>query len=92
MWFLETSTRFLKGKASKNESNFPNFSPPVVEVLNYDVFLHLNRRRRKFWGFEPFKMRVLKGKSLTKELIFQIFRAAGAPIWGFSGHNPKSGL
>ena len=34
-------------------------------------------------------MRFLKGKSLTKELIFQFFRAAGAPILGFSGHNPK---
>ena len=45
-----------------------------------------------FGEFEPFEMRFLKGKSLTKELFFHFFRAAGAPIWGFSGHNPKSGL
>ena len=32
---------------------------------------------------------ILKGKSLRKELKFGFFRAAGAPIFGFFGHNPK---
>ena len=34
-------------------------------------------------------MRFLKGKSPRKELNFEFFRAAGAPIFGFFGHNPK---
>ena len=34
-------------------------------------------------------MRFLKGKSPRKELNVEKFRAAGAPIFGFFGHNPK---
>ena len=34
-------------------------------------------------------MRFLKGKSPRKELKFENFRAAGAPIFGVFGHNPK---
>ena len=35
-------------------------------------------------------MRFLKGKSPRKELKFEIFRAAGAPIFFWVlGHNPK---
>ena len=34
-------------------------------------------------------MRFLKGKSPRKELNFEIFRAAGAPILEFFDHNPK---
>ena len=34
-------------------------------------------------------MRFLKGKSPRKELNFDFFRAAGAPIFGFLGYNPK---
>ena len=34
-------------------------------------------------------MRFLKGKSPRKEVKFEIFRAAGAPIFLVLGHNPK---
>jgi len=34
-------------------------------------------------------MRFLKGKLPRKELKSEIFRAAGAPIFGFFGHNPN---
>ena len=32
---------------------------------------------------------ISKGEIAQKELHFEIFRAAGAPILGFLGHNPK---
>ena len=34
-------------------------------------------------------MRFLKGKSPRKEVKFEFFRAAGAPILEFFDHNPK---
>ena len=88
--FWRPKNAISKGETAQNKSRFfKNFASGGGKNSRYDVFLHVDRRRRKFCGFGPLKMRFLKGKSPRKELKFENFRAAGAPIWGFFDHNPN---
>ena len=82
-------TRFLKGKPPKMSSISQNFRLRRLGVLKmWRIFVSQppEAKNLRIW---PLKMRFLKGKSPRKELNFEFFRVAGAPILAFFGHNPK---
>ena len=77
--------RFLKGKPPKTSPGFQNFRLRRFEKTQDMTYFPSRPPEADL----DLKMRFLKGKSPRKELKLGFFRAAGAPIFGFLGHNPK---